>query len=124
MNSFSRWLDRLSPLGFLVWLIFVVHATTACVGVAFAAGTEVLQAVPTSAPLISDAVAAVLLPLIASAIASAFASAFNALLRRMKSKGKRASPLLLFWGAVLNGLALNLDQAKRQAQAATKGPPQ
>lgn len=82
----------------------------------FAAGTAVTDAVPTSAPLISDAAIALLVPVLASAIASAF----NAFLRAQKKRGKRASPLTLAAGAALNTVALNLDQAKRQAQAAAK----
>lgn len=79
-----------------------------------AAGTAVIDAVPTSAPLISDAVALALIPI----VASAFASAFNAWLRASKRAGKKRGPATMAVGAALNTVALNLDQAKRQAQAA------
>lgn len=80
-----------------------------------AAGVEV---VPTSAPLISDQMALLLAPFVAGAVASVLASIANSLLRAQKRKGRRASPFVLAMAAALNALALNFDQAGRQAKAA------
>ena len=118
MIRFARWLDSLSSGAFLGFLLLVIWGTTGCVTAAYAAGAAVVDAVPTSAPLISDQVAMLLGLAALGAVASAAASAWNAYLRALKKQGRRVGAFGLAFGAFLNGLALNFDQAARQAQAA------
>lgn len=88
-------------------------------------GSAPVEAVTPAQPLISDAVASALGLLALKALIDSVASAFNQHLRNLKAKGIKASPLKLFVGSVLNGLAFNFDQMARQGKAgAAKAPEQ